>query len=123
MTAFTDPVGTAANLVITPVVGVGVALSCVVFWIGGKLGLNKVIDWASDKWADGYSMPNWVSVPVLLATVNKGRVLKEKRAVRSASSTAESRLVWYGKHRRAPGSSSDPSGRRYVHLIIYHEPR
>ncbi|KAG0658481.1 hypothetical protein C6P46_005724, partial [Rhodotorula mucilaginosa] len=40
---------------------VGVALCCVVFWVGGKIGLDKVIDWASDKWADGYSMPNWPS--------------------------------------------------------------
>ncbi|KAG0653224.1 hypothetical protein C6P46_003310, partial [Rhodotorula mucilaginosa] len=60
-TAFLDPVGTFAGLIITPVVAVGVALCCVVFWVGGKIGLDKVIDWASDKWADGYSMPNWPS--------------------------------------------------------------
>ena len=61
-TVFLDPVGTCVGLIITPIVNVGVAICCMVFWIGGKLGLDKVIDWVSDKWADGYSMPNWVSL-------------------------------------------------------------
>ncbi|GAA5992233.1 hypothetical protein JCM10908_001831 [Rhodotorula pacifica] len=60
-TIFIDPLGTLASLIIFPVVNVGVALCCVVFWLGGKIGLNKIIDWASDKWAQGYSMPNWPS--------------------------------------------------------------
>ena len=118
-TVFTDPLGTAAALVIGPVVTGGVAICCMVFWIGGKLRLGKVIDWASDKWTDGYSMPNWVSLLVLLDG-NEDPVLREKGAVRSALSAAESRLVRCGKHCRAPGGSADSSGRRYVPLRSMH---
>ena len=117
-TVFLDPVGTFAGLIITPVVAVGVALCCVVFWVGGKIGLDKVIDWASDKWADGYSMPNWVSLSVLLDD-DEGPVLRKLGAVRPALSAAESRLVRYGKHHRASGGSPDPPGRWCVHSTIH----
>lgn len=63
-TIFIDPIGTIAALITFSVVNIGVALCCVVFWLGGKLGLNRVIDRASDKWAQGYSMPNWVGPPL-----------------------------------------------------------
>ena len=116
-TVFLDPVGAFAGLIITPVVAVGVALCCVVFWVGGKIGLDKVIDWASDKWADGYSMPNWVSLSVPLDD-DEGPVLRKLGAVRPALSAAESRLVRYGKHHRASGGSPDPPGRWRVHSTI-----
>ncbi|GAA5873862.1 hypothetical protein JCM3774_000706 [Rhodotorula dairenensis] len=78
-TIFIDPIGTLASLVIFPVVNMGVALCCVVFWLGGKLGLNRVIDWVSDKWAQGYSMPNWPSQDLFgLETV---RAVQECRAI------------------------------------------
>lgn len=60
-TIFTDPLGTLTSAAVFPVVNIGVALCCLVFWIGGKIGLGRLIDLIGATYADGYSMPNWVS--------------------------------------------------------------
>lgn len=62
-TVFVDPVGTIAAALLWPVINTALAVVCAAFWLGGKVGLGRVIDDIGATWASGYSVPNWVSPP------------------------------------------------------------
>ena len=60
-----DPLSTTAALIIYPVVWIGLAIFTAIFWLAGISGGGKIIESISEKFANGYSMVNWVSLPSL----------------------------------------------------------
>ncbi|KAI5478113.1 lipase, class 3 [Pseudohyphozyma bogoriensis] len=56
-----DPVSTIATFIIYPVIVVALSIFVVVFWISGKLGGGKIIEWLGRKWGGGYSVVNWLN--------------------------------------------------------------
>ncbi|GAA5870457.1 hypothetical protein JCM8547_004037 [Rhodosporidiobolus lusitaniae] len=58
-TIVSDPLGTLAGLLFYPIIWIGLGTAVFVFWILSMLQGQKVIDYLSDKYAEGWSMVNW----------------------------------------------------------------
>lgn len=60
-TIFLDPLSTLATLFVYPFIFVGLGIATVVLWALSTFGGNCLLEWASNRWANGYSIINWVS--------------------------------------------------------------
>ncbi|GAA5968429.1 hypothetical protein JCM11641_007633 [Rhodosporidiobolus odoratus] len=58
-TVFADPLGTAAALIVYPVVWTFLGLAVFVFWLASLVGGQGIIEWIGNEYANGYSMVNW----------------------------------------------------------------
>jgi hypothetical protein len=65
-----DPLSTLTALVVYPVVWIGLGIATFVFWIASLSGGGKLIESFSEKFANGYSMVNWVSSPSLFLSLS-----------------------------------------------------
>ncbi|GAA6042487.1 hypothetical protein JCM8097_003052 [Rhodosporidiobolus ruineniae] len=60
-TVFQDPLGTVASLIIYPVVWTALGVLVFFFWLGSKVGGQRILDWLSVKYAGGWSVVNWAN--------------------------------------------------------------
>ncbi|GAA6043112.1 hypothetical protein JCM8097_008428 [Rhodosporidiobolus ruineniae] len=59
-TVFQDPLGTVASL-IYPVVWTALGVLVFFFWLGSKVGGQRILDWLSVRCAGGWSAVNWAN--------------------------------------------------------------
>ncbi|KAM0752043.1 alpha/beta-hydrolase [Meredithblackwellia eburnea MCA 4105] len=59
-TTLWNPFTSIATFVIYPFIILGLTGFTILFWIMSHLGGYKLAKWASRKWANGYSAPNWL---------------------------------------------------------------